>query len=170
MAEPTRYYWDACAWIAYIKKEMPADDPRIKEPRFEMCRRVLEQAQSREIEIVTSAFTLSEVCKNKSDPFGPGINLPAFFEQPYILLVSVDKQIGMKAQQLQLAGVSGLKPADATHIASALVWDIPIFHTFDGKLLDLDKSLSLTNGTQLRIMHPTSEDPQGGLFTEPHNA
>lgn len=167
MAEPDRYYWDACAWIAYINKEMPEDDPRIKFPRYEMCRTVLEQAQARQIEIVTSAFTLSEVCKNKS--LGPGINLPAFFEQPYILLVSIDKQIGMKAQQLQLAGVSGLRPADATHIASALVWDIPVFHTFDGKLLDLDKSLSLNNGNQLRIMRPTEENPQNDLFTGPRN-
>ena len=164
MPEP-RVYWDACAWIAYIKKEMPGPAYKFTEPRYEMCRQVLQLAQARTLDIVTSAFTLSEVCKTKADPRSPAINLPAFFEQPYILLVNVDKQIGMKAQSLQLAGVSGLKPPDATHVASALVWNIPVFHTFDDGLLKLDKALSLNNGNLLRIVRPTEDDVQANLFT-----
>lgn len=153
-------YWDACAWIAYIQREMPGPESKFKEPRYQMCRTILERAAARQIEIATSAFTLSEVCKKPVDPTSPALNLPAFFEQPYIALVQVDKQIGMKAQSLQIAGVAGLRPADATHVASALVHNIPMVHTFDDKLLQLDKVLTLDDGNQLRIIRPTEDEPQ----------
>lgn len=151
-------YWDACAWIAYIQREMPGPETDFREPRYEMCRRILERAAAREIEIATSAYTLSEVCKKPVDPTSPGINLPAFFDQAYIVLVSVDKQVGLKAQSLQVAGVAGLKPQDAIHVASALVWNIPALHTFDKKLLNLDKMLTSNDGNQLRVIHPTDGD------------
>jgi predicted nucleic acid-binding protein len=157
-------YWDACAWIAYIQKEMPGPDSTFTEPRYNMCRDVLGKAVAGQIEIATSAYTLSEVCKKPVDPTSPALNLPAFFDQSYIVLVTVDKQIGLKAQSLQVAGVAGLKPQDATHIASALVWNIPTFHTFDDKLLKLDQVLTLDDGNQLRIIRPTEDEP-GDMFT-----
>lgn len=161
----SRVYWDACAWIAYIQKEMPGPDTKFTEPRYDMCRRVLRRAADRELELATSAYTLSEVCKTPVDPTSPALNLPAFFDQPYILLIAVDKQIGLKAQSLQAAGVAGLKPQDAIHVASALVWSVPLLHTFDGKLLGLDKVLTMDDGNQLRIRRPTEEDDQSELFT-----
>lgn len=153
-------YWDACAWIAYIQKEMPGPESTFTEPRYEMCRRVLERAARRDLEIATSAYTLSEVCKKPLDPTSPALNLAAFFEQPYIVLVHVDKQVGLRAQSLQVAGVAGLKPQDATHVASALIWNIPVLHTFDDKLLRLDGMLSLDDGNQLRIMRPAEDEPR----------
>lgn len=159
-----RIYWDANAWIAYIRREMPASDNSIKEPRFEMCRDVLRRAENGDVEIVTSAFTLAEVCKRRAEAYDPTVNLPAFFDQRYIVLVPVDKQVGLFAQNLQLTGVGGLRPPDATHVASALVWDVPIFHTFDGPLRDLDKVFQSKNGSQLRIMMPGQEVPTPGLL------
>ena len=159
-----RVYWDAAAWIAYIQKEMPGPDSAFTESRYEMCRRVLGYAANEELEIVTSAFTLSEVCKKPTAQSSPAQNLAAFFDQRYILLLNVDKQVGLKAQSLQTAGVKGLKPADAIHVASALVWSIPILHTFDQRLLDLDNVLTANDGTQLRIVRPTEEDPNLDLF------
>lgn len=157
--DTSRVYWDACAWIAYIQKEMPGPEAGFTEPRFEMCRTILRRAEARQLEIATSAYTLSEVCKKPVDPTSPGLNLPAFFDQPYIVLVDVTKQIGMRAQSLQVAGVAGLKPQDATHIASALVWSIPFVHTFDKRLLALDKVLTMDDGDQLRIIRPTEDEP-----------
>jgi len=154
-----RIYWDANAWIAYIRKEMPASDNTITVPRYEMCRDVLRRAEKREIEIATSAFTLSEVCKRRSEAHDSSINLPAFFDQPYILLIPVDKRVGLMAQNLQLTGVGKLKPQDATHVASALVWSVPIMHTFDGPLRDLNKILTCADGAQLEIMMPGEEVP-----------
>lgn len=155
----SRIYWDACAWIAYIQKEMPGPESKFTEPRYEMCRTILRRAEAGQLEIATSSFTLAEVCKSPIDPTSPALNLPAFFEQRYIVQVVVDKQIGMRAQSLQVAGVAGLKPADAVHLASALVWSIPVVHTFDRKLLDLDNHLQMSDGNQLRIIRPTEDEP-----------
>lgn len=165
MPEPARTYWDAAAWIAYIQKEMPGPDSSFSEPRYEMCRAVLEQAEAGAVEIVTSAYTLAEVCKKAKDPTSPGMNLPAFFNQRYILLTNVDKEVGLRAQSLQLAGVGKLSPQDAVHLASALVANVPVFHTFDDDLLRLDNVLNLDDGNPMRIVRPTEENPQTGLFT-----
>lgn len=159
-----RIYWDANSWIAYIRREMPAPDNTIRDPRFTMCQTVLKRAEAGEVEIVTSAFTLSEVCKRRTEPAPPGINLPAFFDQPYILLVPVDKRIGLQAQHLQLSGLGNIKPADATHLASAMASNVPVFHTFDGGLLGLDKVLTLADGRQMQIVKPTRETPLPGLL------
>jgi predicted nucleic acid-binding protein len=152
-------YWDACAWIAYIQKEMPGPGAKFSEPRYEMCRTILRRAEAGQLEIATSAFTLAEVVKSPMDSTSPALNLPAFFDQRYIALVQVDKQVGLKAQNLQVAGVAGLKPQDAIHIASALVHNIAMVHTFDDKLLKLDKLLTLEDGNQLRIIRPTEDEP-----------
>ncbi len=154
-----RAYWDACCWIAYIQKEMPGPGSTFTEPRYDMCRQTIQRAEAGEIEIATSAFTLAEVCKKPPDPGSPAANLAAFFDQPYILLVPVDKQVGVQAQSLQLAGLQGVKPPDAVHLASAIVWSIPVLHTFDDDLLKLDKLLTLADGNQLRILRPTEEQP-----------
>ncbi len=134
-----------------------------------MCRETLKAVVDEKMEIVTSAFTLAEVCKRKPDPSAPAINLPAFFDQPYILLVPVDKVIGTRAQNLQLAGLSGIKPPDAVHLASALVHNIPVLHTFDGRLLDLDMRLTLDDGNQLKICKPTLEKPTPPLLEAMRN-
>jgi hypothetical protein len=105
MPEPARIYWDACAWIAYIQKEMPGPDSSFTEPRYELCRSVLLQAVYEAVTLLTSAYTLAEVCKRAKDPTSPGVDLASFFNQQYILLMNVDKQIGLRAQSLQLAGV-----------------------------------------------------------------
>lgn len=167
MPEPTRIYWDAAAWIAYIQKEMPGPDSSFNEPRFEMCKAVLEEAVVGVVEIVTSAYTLAEVCKRAKDPSSPGTNLPAFFNQSYILLTMVDKEVGLRAQNLQLAGVGKLSPQDAVHLASALIANAGIFHTFDAGLLKLDKVFTINDGTQMRIVMPTGENDQTSIFTYP---
>lgn len=163
MPDAPRLYWDACAWIAYIQQEMPGPTSTFTEPRYEKCRETLQRAERGEIEIATSAFTLAEVCKRHLDPTSPGAHLPSFFDKPYILLIPVDKQVGLQAQSLQLAGL-GVKPPDAVHIASALVWSIPIFQTFDVRLLALNGLLTMTDGNMLQIMRPTDEVPKPGLL------
>ncbi len=160
-----RVYWDACAWISFIQKEMPGGVSSFSEPRYDLCRATIRRAEEKKIEIVTSAYTLAEVCKRRGNASNPGVNIPAFFDHPYILLVNVDKEIGLKAQAMQLSGVS-ISPQDATHIATALIANVPTFHTFDGKLIKLDNNLVLKDGRNLRIMHPESELPLPPLLQE----
>lgn len=160
MARSTsRVYWDACCWIAFIQREMPDSSSSFTEKRFELCEQVLKNAVAEQVEIATSSYTLAEVCKIPSITTSPAINLPAFFDQPYIFLINVDKVIGQKAQSLQLSGLGNLKPQDATHIATAQIANIPVFHTFDKKLLALDKLIKLNDGNMLRVVMPTHEAP-----------
>jgi predicted nucleic acid-binding protein len=151
-----RIYWDACTWIAYIGREMPTADSKFTDRRFEMCREVLKDAQDGNLEIVTSTFTLAEVCKRK-EATGQAGNLSAFFDQPFILLVDVIKPIASRAQAMQLAGLAGLKPPDAIHLASAIWSDVSTFHTFDKRLLDLSGNFTVKSGKALQIMKPTEE-------------
>lgn len=157
MAKPRLIYWDACTWIAYINREMPGPDTPFKEPRYEMCRDTLKRAEEGEYEIATSAFTLAEVCKKPLDPASPANRLGSFFDQRYIVVIPVDKRIGIQAQTLQQAGLGKLKPPDAIHLASAMIWNVPIVHTFDGPLRDLNKVITTGDGNQLEIMMPTQE-------------
>lgn len=158
MAKPLRVYWDACAWISYISKEMPEHDSSFAEPRYEMCKEVLKLAEEGEYEIATSSFTLAEVCKSKNVK-SPANNLPAFFLHPFILLVNVDYEIGIKAQAIQVSGLASMKPADSIHLASALLSDSSVLHTFDSDLLKHDKILTNLSGEALRIVRPTEERP-----------
>ncbi len=138
---------------------MPTGTTFFRERRFEMCRGTIIKAEAFEIELVTSAFTLAEVSKRPPDPTSPSTNLSSFFDHKYILLVNVDKQVAMKAQSLLLAGIAGLKPPDAIHLASALVTNSHVFHTFDDKLLSMNAQFDRMDGVALKITRPTEEEP-----------
>lgn len=163
MRKLPRVYWDACTWIAYIGREMPSSRSKITDRRFDMCREVLTRAKNDEVEIVTSTFTLAEVCKTK-DVVSQSHNLSSFFDQPFILLVDVTKAIASRAQAMQQAGITGLKPPDAIHLASAIWADVPVFHTFDQRLLNLSGSFSTKSGKELEIIKPTEEKGNLPLF------
>ena len=98
--KPTRVYWDACTWIAYLNKE---ENIRLPdggtENRFLMCRDVLERAEKGEIEIATSTFTLAEVCKPKGVEIKNFENLPDFFNHSYIFMILVDMGIGLQSSR-----------------------------------------------------------------------
>ena len=167
MAKRIRFYWDACAWIAYInqEKEIQNKDGTV-ENRFEMCRRILDGAENGRIEIVTSAFTLAEVCKSPEVKTSPLDNLAGFFDRSFLLMVPVDMAIGRKAQSIQVSGLFNVKPPDAVHLASAQRASVTEFHTFDGGLLDLDNTLTGTDGKPLKICKPTEGTSLGPLFEE----
>lgn len=148
-------YWDACSWISLIQDEIVTLPSGAIEKRGQMCRAVLAAAESKKIEIFTSAFALAEV--NKFSPNG-SINstdkLKAFFENDYFVIVDLSRFAGEFARDLMQAAHAGLKPADATHLASAAISDVDFMHTFDEKLLKLDNKINKLDGTKLRITKP----------------
>ncbi len=167
MSKPTRIYWDACTWIAVINEErdVPKKDGTF-ENRFSPCEFVLNQAKKGEFEIVVSAFTLAEVCKNSEARTKQKSKLPLFLDDPFILILQVDKAIGLKAQDLQTTGKVTLKPADAVHIATAQYRNVEEFHTFDDRLLKLDGDIFGDNGNKIKICKPGEGNPLKGLFEE----
>lgn len=158
MAKLARVYWDACTWIAYLNKEEKiALRDGSTENRFSMCRYVLDRAEKGEIEIATSTFTLAEVCKDVK--IKALKNLSGFFDRSYILMVPVDKGIGLKAQDMQVNGEINLKPPDAVHLASAYRGSAKEFHTFDKRILDHNKKIEGLGGSRIKICKPSEGEP-----------
>src|SRR4029077_3085237 len=95
---------------------------------------------------------LAEV--NKPSPTTTRDQIVTYFDNDYIVLVPVDRLVGQKARELMSQGHHGLKPPDAVYVATALIANADELHTFDDKLLGLDKQLTKRDGTILRICKP----------------
>jgi predicted nucleic acid-binding protein len=164
LSKKPRYYWDACMWIALIKRE---------EPHFEACKHVIERAQKGEVEICTSAFTYAEVFKRRCNETNVGIsadndeNFEDYLTQNHIIIIQVDVDIGIAARRLLRQFPKIGKPQDAIHLASALIENVDELHTFDREdLLGLNNKIPCANGVNLKICHPQNPpDPnEGSLF------
>lgn len=165
MANVPKYYWDACMWIALIKREGD---------RFDACKNVIERAQRGEVEIWTSTFTLAEVWKRKCD--GADTGLPHaddqafedYIEQDFVFRVAVDADVGTAARRLLRKFPTMGKPQDAVHVATALIENVDELHTFDrDDLLRLDGQLDRQDGAKLKICSPPNPpDPNAGTLFE----
>ncbi|MYB89085.1 MAG: type II toxin-antitoxin system VapC family toxin [Proteobacteria bacterium] len=168
MSKLIRVYWDANAWIAYINQEESIDNNGSQENRFSMCHQILELAEKGKIEIATSTFTLAEVYKPKNIQTSPLDNLPNFLDKSYILMIDVDKAVGINARSLLASGEVNLSPQDAIHIASAQRASAKELHTFDKQILNHDGKISGFKGAKLKICKPTEGAPMP-LFDEQNN-
>lgn len=161
MTEVRRVYWDACCWIGLINGETT---------KLGGLEYVYKAAMKGEYQIWTSALSLAEVFKLKSEdntrrPLDDG-NLDAIddmFRQDFVFITTVDLEIGFEARRL-LRHTPGLRKApDAIHLASALRWSVDALHTYDkGDLLRLSGKLKCRSGEWLTICEP-DEPPTGPL-------
>jgi predicted nucleic acid-binding protein len=151
-----RVYWDSCAWIAQIWDERIVLPDGTMENRGALCRAVIDSAQNGGTEILTSALTLVEVSKiPPTGGFATADKVKDFFENDYIIIVRLDRELGEAGRELMQRGFPGLKPADATHLASAAMTNAEEMHTFDARLLSFDGKLVRADGTNLRICKPS---------------
>lgn len=123
---PTRRYWDSTCFLAWLLPE-PARVPD--------CRSVIRAAERGDVQIITSALTLTEVIHLKG---GPHLvreeheqKLRKFFLHQYIIVRNVDRKIAELARELIWR--HGLKPKDSIHVATALRGGITILDTYDDK-------------------------------------
>lgn len=133
-----RRYWDSSAFLGWLLPESEREDA---------CNSVLQAAENGELEIVTSAFTLTEVIKLKGKPELKKEHegqIAKFFQREYIILRNVDRFIALAAQRL--VWDQGLTPKDSIHVATALRWKIPVLDTFDDRLIALNGKLALDEG------------------------
>lgn len=155
----TRRYWDANCFLGWFN-----DEP----DKIEKCKSVVEAAEAGELQIVTSALTLTEVIKLKGHPSLPAEReerIRTFFENPFIIIRNVDRRVGETARHL-IWSHSFLKPKDSIHVATALLSVIPVLDTFDGELIGLDGKLG---DPPLRIGKPDLPR-QGLLFAQTTSA
>lgn len=162
LANPDRVYWDACAWLGLVNGE---------DGRKTDLKNVYQQGRDAKIEIWTSVMSMVEANRLKSErgsakPIPPDslTTLDDVFFQPFVKLVALDIPISRSARKL-IRETPGLgKKPDAIHLATAMFWNIPVLHTYDGNdLLHLDGKLTCTDGTTLRIVEP-GDVADGGLF------
>jgi predicted nucleic acid-binding protein len=121
-------YWDACAFLGWLRSE---DD------KWEGCRRVLDAAERGDVLIVTSALTIAEVLHTKGKERIPAEHqekVEAFFRHEYIVVRTLERGTAEFARRLVWA--HGIEPKDAVHVATALVAKgVDRMHTTDGTLI-----------------------------------
>lgn len=130
-----RVYWDSCVFLDYVNgviEKLPILDA------------LIDRAGPRgDIEIVTSTFSIAEVAIGRLDQTGQAIDpvvetrIDALWTDPVIKQVEFHRGIAFDARDLvraaRIAG-TGLRPADAVHLATARRVGVVEFHTYDAKL------------------------------------
>lgn len=164
MADPTKIYWDSCAWIGLVNGEAG---------RKHALEAIYGQARSGLIHIWTSTISIVEANRLEAEmgmekPIPPeSIKvLDDLLFQPFVMLAPVDTDIAIRARKLLRETPKLSKKPDAIHLATAIRWDVPILHTYDGNdLLHLNGKKTCDNGEPLSITLP--KDPfSGGLFAQ----
>jgi predicted nucleic acid-binding protein len=152
LAEPRKIYWDACVWIALISGESG---------RVERCESIVHLAQAGDFQIWTSSLTLAEVFKHRVGPHGAALAadkddaFEAFLLQDFVFEAQVDHAVGVYAKKLLRQYAPLKKPADAVHLATALMNNLNEFHTFDGaNLIPLSEKVFRADGAPLLIREP----------------
>jgi len=128
-----RRYWDSNAFLGWLNNEAG---------KVGACEGVLVAAEASKVEIVTSAWTLTEVVRKKGDkpiPRESEEKIRAFFENPWILIREVDRAVAERARELIWS--HNLRGPDAVHLATALQLGLSTMDTFDGDLIKLDGKL-----------------------------
>lgn len=128
-----RRYWDSDAFLGHLNGEPD---------KAAACAEVLEAAEAGRIVIVTSALTIAEVlyCKGRKPiPASDREKVSAFFKQPYVSVQNVTRRISELAREVYWD--HGVMPKDAIHVATALVYKLPVLNTFDGVLLGMNGKL-----------------------------
>lgn len=137
--------------------------------RKRQCAEVLTAAERGEIQIVTSAITLTEVIKLKGSPplkASQEDKIRRFFLNEYIVVVNTDRFIAESARKL--IWEQGVHPKDAIHLATALRFRLTHLDCYDDKLIGLSGKLG---NPLLTIGPPSAPQPNlpFGLEETPHD-
>ncbi|HHV79052.1 MAG TPA: type II toxin-antitoxin system VapC family toxin [Firmicutes bacterium] len=142
--EPPLIYLDTSVFLAYFKGE---------NGRVEDCQAVLREAEAGQIRALSSVLTLAEACRGNSMIDEQLQRIDAFFEHSWLRVVVLDRRIAIKARKL--AREYKLKPPDAIHLATAIVYGAQCFYTYDK-----DDLLRFDQIEGVRIMEPTPLNAQ----------
>lgn len=138
------YYWDSGAFLGYLNEEVD---------KVTDCMSVLKQAEAGHCLIVTSALTLVEVLwlkghtplkEDKRD------KIERFFKEDYLTVRNVTRAISELARDV--VWHYNVRPKDAIHVATAVLFKVPEIHAFDTDFLVID-GVTIKNHT-LKIRKP----------------
>jgi predicted nucleic acid-binding protein len=134
------YYWDSCLFLAWIK------DEERQTGDMDGVREVIDRVKRRDAKIITSALTITEVLDSKL-PAGTKTLMDGLMKR--VNRVGMEIKIARMAHDLrdyyvqrsiEFDGKTVAVP-DAIHLATAILYRVTEFHTFDGG--GMGKSLGL---------------------------
>ena len=131
MPDEKGIYWDSDLFISRLQRT-PG--------RIEVLEQLTNSAERGQLKIVTSALALVEVAKLPDTALLPEEQerlIVDFFENPYIVVLPLDRLVAKTARQLIRDYSPGLRAGDALHIATALRGKVPILHAYDLHFLNL---------------------------------
>jgi predicted nucleic acid-binding protein len=155
-------YWDSAAFLGLINKDKT-------DYQNSMCEAVWKAGKNGDIHIVTSALAAAEVIYLKGVPkLDPNkrVLVGNFFRQQHLSQKSVTRMIAELARDV--VWDSAIKPKDAIHVATAALYKITEFHTYDGGLLDLKQVL--VNGFTINICEPYQPHQASLIEDDPEEA
>ena len=164
-------YWDSCMYLAWLKGEESHGKSHIQ-AMVQIAKDNFELKNT----IITSAITLIEVLSSKLTPEQEE-QFQKTFRSPSHILYDVDPPVALKARQFRERFLNhpsgwGISTPDAIHLATAAIFNVNEFHTFDNGQKD-KKTLGLLelNGDErvdnLTICKPTVPQEELGLATPP---
>lgn len=130
MAVPRRL-WDSNLVLSYL-----SGDTQVQPD----CDLIITQAEQGQLELVVSTMTQAEVAflQGLSDSDSEA-KIREFFSRNYVITASYDITVAKIARRLIRTYRPNFKAPDAVHMATALLWHIPILETTDTDLLRLDR-------------------------------
>lgn len=163
-SEPHRIYWDSCVYISCIERTAGRDAT---------LRAIVKAAEGGGLVLIASTLVIAEVTKI-NDPSISATDqaelIRKFFENDYIRVRAVDRRTAEEAADISRQ--TGLKPADAIHVATAIRWKCECLQTYDGekggsnKLLAFDGRIgSPPLKIELPVLPPKLFQPN--LFDQP---
>lgn len=130
---PLRRLWDSSVIIGYLAGYSGLEPD---------CSNIIRQAEAGDLEIVVSEMAKVETAylAGLSDEESENL-IREFFSRDYIIPVSIDDPVSHISRQLirKYRTYPKLKPPDAIHLATAILWHIPIIETTDTDLLRMDQ-------------------------------
>ncbi len=165
--------WDSNVIISLIQQSSDAW-PENDRKRWTEIEPYLRAAESGEFKIVLPESVRAEVASlndldGKVDKAAQQKMIEDFFENPFLIWRSVSRSISEMAAKIgRTHEVKAL--GDKLVLATAVICDVPLIHTYDGegpsqrnkKLLTLDGALTLKDGTAIEIAKPNCYS--GGIF------
>lgn len=153
----SRIAWDSSVLLAFLEQE---------DGRYGVVRQLLERAEGGEFDIAISMLVACEAgrIRRMANDEEQEAAIEAFLVQPYLVPVQIDYEVARIARAIVREHPSvpnestGIKGADAVHIACAIRAKADVLHSYDGDHLRHDGAIH-----GLRIEEPTWRNGQPPL-------